>query len=1462
MVTLSVLLSLSSVQTRLAKIITGKINAKYGTTILIGKVDLSSLRNVTLKNVLIKDHHQNTLIYANSLSTSILNYKNIFENNLSFGAIEIEDGGLLMKTYKGEDINNLTVFADKFKTDNVESTSDFYLTSASIYLKNIDFILNDENKSEVPIVFYKEITGYFDDFKIYNSDISANIHDLSLVENHKITISDFKSEFFYSSTKMKFLGTELITKNSNINADIVFSYREGDLSNFTEKVQINAKIKRADIALLDLKKFYTEFGKNDKLHFSSEMSGTLNDFVLEELDFKSDRNSVLKGNFHLKNITNPQNFKLEGDIDELVSSYDHLKNLLPNLLGKNIPSSFEKIGKFKGSGKIVVTKTFVDAKLKMTTEMGNARTNLQLTNIDNIKNAAYKGEFELIDFNLGRFLKDPLIGKLSMVALVDGRGFSVETLNSMIKGHVSKYQYKDYTYTNMDINGEFKNKQFNGELEINDPNIQLVFKGLANLSKKEYVFDFDADIIYADFNTLNLFKRDSISILKGKVAINLVGRNLDDLVGEINFKETSYTNQKDNYYFDDFAISSVKNDSLREVTINSDDIINGYIRGDFKFDELTKIAKNSLGSLFINFKKEKVSKGQFLNFNFRIYNKIIDVFFPEVKLSANTIIRGEINSDEDIFQLNLKSPEIQAYQNTIENIRMQIDNKNPLYNTLLSIDKIQTKYYTVEELNLVNVTLNDTLFVRTDFVGGKDLKEKYNLSFYHTVNKNNQSVFGIKKSEMLIKNNVWNINPFNNNQNKVVFDASYKTFAIDNINFVSGYQFIDLAGLVNGKDSRNIDLKFENVDLNAITPSIDSLFINGKVNGSLHLKTVDNKILPFADLRVNYFNINNDYYGDLVFKAEGDEFIKNYTFNASLINSDVQTFLAEGNLDFNSKVPTILAQVYFDKFKINSFSPLGGTVLSNIRGFASGSAVITGSVKSPQIDGDIVLQESGIKVPYLNVDYNFLGYTRIKLYDQTFEFMPITVQDNVMKTTGTMLGKITHKEFKKWDLNLRLFTENLLVLNTKESEDALYYGTGLLAGLVTLKGPTDNLVININGRTNAGTEFVLPLSYVSTISESRLIHFDNPEEVISEGGSRINAILNELKGLSINFNLEVTKDAVAEIVIDKVTGSLLRGSVEGDMALNIDTNGKFEMYGALVVDNGQYVFKNIVNKEFVMRQGGTIVWNGSPFDAELNIEAVNHTKANPAVLLDEIKSSRKIDIDLVTTLTGSLSDTNFGFDIEIPNASTLVKSELDFKLSNPDDKLTQFFSLLATGSFINLEESNTNFNGGAALSGTISEKASRLLSQMLKSSNDEIQIGVTYDKGQTNTVQDVTTDDQLGILVSGRIADKVIVSGKVGVPVGSNTNSNIIGEVEVVYPINEAETLQAKAYNRQNEIQFDVIDGEGYTQGVGISYRFEFDNAKEFLSKIGLKKTEKEKKQAQKANDSIKAAKKLKSIKK
>ena len=1449
-----ILLRLSFVQTWLGEIATNQINERYNTNIVVEKVDLSFIGSVNLKKITIKDHHKDSLINVNSLETSILGYKKILDNKLLLGEVNIEGLILNMVTYKGEERNNLNVFIDKFdsKKKNKKSTP-FLLTSSKLNLSYVNFRLYDKNKKESPIVYYNNIKGTVNDFKIDGPNAFANVKGLSFNEDHGIIVNDFTTNFTYTKQQMTFLETTLKTESSTIDGDLVFNYEEGALSNFNEKVNIEANLNESSASLSDLNKFYSEFGTNDIINFTTNMSGTLNDFKLNNLKLRSNRNSVINGTFHFKNAINRENgFSLNANINNLSSNYQNLKQLLPNILGKTLPSSFEKFGRFSITGNSYITKDMVDAKLKMVSKIGKTITDLRLTNINNIDNASYKGKVEFIDLAFGTIIKDSLVGQLSLIADVEGKGFTLEKLSTKVKGNVSKHQYKGYTYSNIDVNGVFENQRFNGELKINDENLKMNFIGLADLSKAIYKFDFKADVTFAKFNKLNLFKKDQTAILKGEMDINFTGNTLDNISGAINFKNASYTNQNDNYFFTDFNINSQFTDSTRIIEVNSTDIVNGTLKGRFKFEELEKLARNSLGSIYTDFEPKRVTPGQFLDFNFKIYNKIIGVFFPEVKLGPNTSIKGEIIADSEKFELTFKSPEVEAYKNSAENIRLQIDNKNPLYNTLLSVDNINTKYYNVKDLNLVNVTLNDTLFFRTDFFGGINFDEKFELSFYHTLNENNKSVIGLKKSNIKFKNNDWLVNPSNNKQNKVVIDEKFETFAFDKINILSDEQEIDFAGVITGLNDKDVTLNLKQVKLEGITPKVDSLAIKGLVNGYINYKEINGNPLPIADLVINNLHLNDINQGDLVINALGDNSLRKYIIDVSLQNGIIRRIDAKGEIDFEEKNPTIIANFELNKFQLQPFNPLGKGVIDKIRGDVSGKGVITGLLVNPDIDGTLELTNAGIAIPYLNVNYDFVGTSKVALRKQRFRFLPTTLLDDVHDTEATLLGDISHTKFRNWYLDLKLNTDNFLVLNTKESEEIPYYGTIFIgtdsygeSANASIKGYTDGLVIEATASTKPGTEFIIPLSDVNTVGDSKLINFiaktndGIDENVVDE------IIFKEVKGLTLNFDLEVTEDAEAEIVVDKNTGSILRGRGNAYLEIDINTRGRFEIEGTYVVSNGIYEFRNIVNKDFVVQPGGSVTWTGNPFDAYLNnITAIYSTKANPATLLDNV-SSREIDINLVANITGQLLNSNIDFDLQIPNSNSLVNSELEFKLSDEDKKMTQFFSLLTTGSFINLDDGNLNFDGNAALTGTISEKISGILSNILKSKGDIFDVGVTYAPGQKGNSfnSGLVTDDQFGLTFKGRIGKKVIYNGKVGVPVGGNTQASVIGEVELELPLNLAETFRAKVYNKQNEVQFTVADEEGYTQGIGLSYTVDFDSGKELKEKIfGKKDTIKKKK--------------------
>ena len=165
--------------------------------------------------------------------------------------------------------------------------------------------------------------------------------------------------------------------------------------------------------------------------------------------------------------------------------------------------------------------------------------------------------------------------------------------------------------------------------------------------------------------------------------------------------------------------------------------------------------------------------------------------------------------------------------------------------------------------------------------------------------------------------------------------------------------------------------------------------------------------------------------------------------------------------------------------------------------------------------------------------------------------------------------------------------------------------------------------------------------------------------------------------------------------------------------------------------------------------------------------------------------------------------------------------------------MQHFSFLLAFGTFYNADAIGNSASAGIA--GTASGIASSILTNMLNSDGNKFQLGVGYTQGDRSEVDNLNSDDQVDVSVSTQLSDRVLVNGKVGVPVGTNTQTSVVGEVKVEVLLNEEGNLRGTVFNRQNEVQYSTEE-EGYTQGVGISYQVNFNNLRHLGRKLGLNK--------------------------
>ena len=1432
----TVILSLPFIQTSFAKYATETINKSFGTNINIDRLRISLISwDTNLEGVYIEDYQKDTLFYINNLTTSILSVRNLAKGKLEFGDIDIDKLNFKLKTYRDSTTTNLEVFIDKLDDGKPRrpGTPPFFFSSSDVEITNSTFWLIDENRENEGLLNFKKLNIGASDFQILGPEVTVTIDDMSFMSDRGIQVEQLATEFKYTKQQMRFDSLRIRTLGSHLVGNLVFNYERKDFTDFLNKVKLTADFDESTVAFDEINMLYDQFGKGKEVNFSSRISGVLNDLNTEELFLQSD-NTGIRGDFNFRNLfSRSESFLMVATMKNVTSSYYELRSLMPNIIGKSLPPKvFQKLGQFTIRGDATVTETSIDAKVNLNTAIGSSYADLELTNINNINNATYTGFVSLIDFDLGNFVENKRLGKTTLDFNVEGKGFAKETLNTEVIGEVYAVNFNNYEYKGLRVSGILKEQLFDGSLISNDENLKFSFKGLADFGEGRNDFNFIASVDYADLKKLNFIK-DSISIFKGNVNMDVTGNTLDNLVGDIKFTKTIFENKNDTYYFEDFKVSSTfENDSIRTIDINSPDIITGYMKGDFKVNELGRLLQNSLGSIYTNYRPFKISGGQTLAFNFKIYNKIVDVFFPEVRFDPNTFIKGNIVADEGDFKLNFKSPSIVAFGNEADNIDIKIDNKNPLFNTYISVSDLSTNYYDVKDFNLINTTLKDTLFFRTEFKGGSDLNDSYNLNFYHTFNKENKSVIGLKTSDVSFKGNTWVLNKEGDNKNKVIINRTLDSINIQEIVMNNSQQEqIRLRGELADSTYKDLQLQFKIVSLNKITPAIDSLKLQGEVNGTLNILQKDDIYLPSSNLGIEDFSINDIRLGDLTIGIVGNKDLTDFVVNSQITDKGREKLGVVGNISNIGDIPETNLLVNLDNFDLEPFAPLGEDILSNIRGDVSGNARIQGPVNNPDFSGILTLDNAGIGIPYLNVDYSFAQNSRVNLSQQTFDFDQIKLTDVEKETKATLNGTISHSFFDNWLLDLNVDTNNnrLLILNTEFEEEVLYYGTGYLNGKGRIFGPTKALNIKVEGETAAGTSLKIPLSDVASIGDYSFINFVKKNNLDTIEDKRI---LDEFQGLELTFDLDVTPDAEVEIVTDTKTGSSLKGSGIGILLIRINTRGAFEMYGDFVVVDGEYNFKfgGVINKTFKVKPGGTIVWDREPLKATLDLEAIYALNANPAPLLDNPGYTRRIPTEVVIKLTDDLESPDIEFNIEFPGTNSIIQSELEYRLQDPTVEEQNALFLLAQGSFVN---NQTGINQ-QAVTGNLLQSASGLLNQVL-GNNDKFNLGLSYEQGILDQSSDFQTEDRIGVTVSTQISDRLLFNGRLGVPVGGTTETVVAGNFEIQLLLNEEGTLSAKFFNRENEIREYFADRLGYTQGVGISYEVDFNSFRELFQNI-LKK--------------------------
>ena len=460
-------------------------------------------------------------------------------------------------------------------------------------------------------------------------------------------------------------------------------------------------------------------------------------------------------------------------------------------------------------------------------------------------------------------------------------------------------------------------------------------------------------------------------------------------------------------------------------------------------------------------------------------------------------------------------------------------------------------------------------------------------------------------------------------------------------------------------------------------------------------------------------------------------------------------------------------------------------------------------------------------------------------------------------------GKLTHFHFKDMSVDARLFTDNFNLLNTTFNDNEDFYGLAFGEGSVTFSGLTRNINMDIDMTTKKGTRVSIPIASVGDTKEYNFEFINPDEEKIDEDFIED---LIEIKGVNLNFDLGVTKDAELELVLNTESENNLTAIGQGDLSLRIDQNKQLSIYGKYNLIDGDYVFspQNLINKEFKIENGSSIFWNGNPYQAALDVDALYKVDARvDNIIQDSLRSAQLIPMDVVIHIGGTLNETDVSFGIE-PRRSSLVtaidevQSFLDEIQNDEGEITTQAISLLLVGRF--LPSNSTVFTGTSFSAGEfgkttalelVSNQVSSYLTDAISKLITEVEFNVNIAQREDYTLEEPgqTTTVQLEYsqkLINNRLI--VNIGGNFSFQDEESEEENTIaGDFEVEGLLTEDGKLRAKAFHRTAD--YDIFNQDRSKTGVSISYTKDFDNIGEvFKPDENKKKKRQENRQKRKSN--------------
>ena len=1410
---LIVLMHLPSVQTFLGKEVAEALADKFGTKVEVGKVNLGFFNRIIIDDVMMYDQQGDSLIYASRLSAKI-DYMAATQGKISVSSAQIF--GLRANLYRqtAKSPANFQFVLDSLASKDTTQHKPLDLHIGSLIIRRGAIAYNQRDVAPRSGVFspqhirVSELSSHILLNHVTDNSIDLLLKKLSFKDESgfKLQSLHFKLQADRQKATLKEFRL-LMPRSELVLDDLKATYRFEGKRFIPESLHFEGGIQQSKITFADVASLVPALRHfDDAVFVSSRFSGTAKSISVPSLNLRTGSGSInlqARGSYSHASSHPAWN----ADIANLNLSPAGVEFLAENLGSKvKIPKEIQRLGTIHLTGKAKGYEKVLSAKGNIETDAGNI--SLQAVKNDD----RIKASVDTRGVNLGRILDNRKLG--TVVAKIDAHG---SMKHIFAKGNIARFDYGNYDFHNIEIDGDYDMKALRGTASIADPNVNLSVKGDYHLGSRLYALD---------------------------AAIN----HLRPTVLGMKMHDPSYS-------LDNISISANNKGKEGHLDVEAP-FVSLYARGQYDlttiYGSIMRLVADKLPTIPGISKHAAKGYNDFtLQANITSAEVLQRMFGLPLSLTLPVHINGNISDAEKNVNLYINAPNFSwdgsAFHdanielNTIgDSLRMEARisqglpyEKAPVYRLRAAAadNNLSTLLYYANQSSKLPIT--GKIDARTQFF----TSDNGATGVHVTVNP----------SEIMLGEKKWLLNPAD-----IIYRKNELT--VDMLNFSHDDQHIIINGKATPQATDSIVADLKDVDVAYILNLVNfhSVDFAGKASGKAVVKSIFQTPEAYANLDVKDFVFENGPLGTLHAKAAYDN--QEGQINIDATAEDGPEHLTVINGYVSPKRNYIDLGIEAHNTSLKFMENFCGSFLNNVEAWCKGKLNVVGDLKNINLVGDVVAH-GRMHMKQLGTDYTF-NHLRAHAIPDDIQFEGDSIYDSHYNGKHShfalIRGGIHHKHLTRLSYDLDIDANNFLGFDTHEFGDDTFYGTVFATGTVGIHGKSGETIIDIDATPEPHSIFVYNVASPDAISAGSFIHWNDATPYIyrpyspdSDKDKKKDSSSNFSSDMRINFLVNTNPNLTLKLMMDDQTGDYITLNGNGVIRANYYNKGGLDMFGNYVVDHGQYklTIQNIIKKDFDFQPGGTIAFGGDPYNAPLNLQAKYTVNGVPLSDLNIGRSfsSNNIRVDCLMDITGTPGAPKVDFSMDLPTVNSDAKQMIYSVINSQEEMNQQVLYLLGIGRFYTQtknnqtsedasQQSQTSLAMQSLLSGTISQQINNVLSSFVNSSNWNFGANIsTGNEGFNNAEYE-------GILSGRLLNNRLLFNGQFGYRDNANATQSFIGDFDLRYLIFPNGNLSIHVYNQTNDRYF--TRNSLNTQGVGLIMKKDFFNLRDLL---GIKKKSKDK---------------------